>query len=625
MDFRFLPKKTSICGNHKRINFLSVAFLILTALLVLRLFDLQVLRGSFYAALAADQHSLYQQLFSQRGSIYVREEQLGRQILFPLVTNRPMSLLYASPREIENASVTAEALFKVIGFGDDFNLAAEEKKLLSDVSTSTDYALLMEIKNNRREDLLQAKKDEVINSWMEAFSDRSKGYYPIRQKLPDDKVKAIKNLNLKGLGFQEQDYRFYPEPGLGGQIFGFWGYRDDERVGNYGLEGYYDKILAGKNGEIRSERDAWGNIIALGKSSFVEKEDGGDLVLTINRSLQYKACDSLKKSIDAHRATGGSIIVMDPSTGAILAMCSFPDYDPGDYSKVKDASVFNNKAIFDAYEPGSIFKPLTMAAAINEGKVTPETTYVDSGMVDYGQFKIRNFEDKIYGLQNMTNVLEFSLNTGVIFAMRQIGTKTFAEYVRKYGFGQITNLELNKESAGNVANLDKKGEIYAATATFGQGISVTPIQMITAFSSLINGGKLMKPYIVSQIIRGEDVQTFEPQVVRQVITPKTSVIMKGMLVSVVENGHAKKAQIAGYRVGGKTGTAQVVDKKTGGYKKDEIIGSFVGFAPFNDPKIAVFVRVDEPIEGKLGETVAAPVFTEVAKFALQYYNVPHDK
>lgn len=624
MDWRLLPKKNSAFSGNKRIDFLSIAFLLLAVIIVLRLFDLQVIKGGFYAALAADQHELYKKLFPERGSIFVMEETAGKKVLYPLVTNRPMALLYASPREIEDASSTAHQIFDIIGFPDDFDIKNEEKNFLADLSTSSDQRLAAEVANNRREDFLAFKKEELINSWIAAFSDKSKGYFPIRQKVSDEKIDQIKKLELKGIGFQDQAYRYYPEKGIGGQLFGFWGYVGDDRRGSYGLEGYYDDLLSGKNGEIRSERDGSGNIIALGDSRFKEKVDGADLVLTINRSLQYKACESLKKSVDQHRAKSGTIIVMDPMTGAILAMCSVPDYDPAQYSKVKDASVFNNKAIFDAYEPGSIFKPITIAAAINEGKISPETTYVDSGVVDYGKYKIRNFEDKVYGLQNMTNVLEYSLNTGVIYAMRQIGTKTFSEYVRRFGFGQNMGIELSKEMPGNVSNLDKRGEINAATATFGQGITVTPLQMITAFSSLVNGGKLMRPYVVSQIIRDEEVQTIKPQEIRQVISPKTSVIMKGMLVSVVENGHAKKAQIPGWRVGGKTGTAQVPDKN-GGYKQNDIIGSFVGFAPFSEPKIAIIVRIDEPIEGKLGETVAAPVFTEVAKFALQYYNVAHDK
>ncbi len=624
MNWRLLSKNKNTLPNKKRIDFLSIIFLIFSLIIIIRLFDLQILKGSFYSALAADQHELYKSLFPERGSIYCLDDVGGEKVLYPLVTNKSMPSLYASPREIEDASSTAHEIFEIIGFPPEFDLKVEEKKFLSDLSSSSDQQLAAEVAEIRRAKFLESKKEELINNWIKIFSDKSRSYYLIRQKLSEDQVNKIKELKLKGIGFQDQIYRYYPEKGLGGQIFGFWGFVDNDRKGSYGLEGYFDKILSGENGQIKSERDAGGNIIALGKSQIKEKVDGADLVLTINRSIQYVACQSLKKSIDIHKAKGGTIIVMDPKTGAILAMCSFPDYDPENYSKVNDISVFNNKAIFDAWEPGSIFKPITMAAAINEGKVSPDSTYVDTGVVDYGKYQIRNFENKSYGLQTMTNILEFSINTGVIYAMRQIGTKIFAEYVRRFGFGQLTGIELIKEMPGNISNLDLKGEINTATITFGQGISVTPIQMITAFSAIINGGKLMKPYIVSQIIRGDKVEVIKPQEIRQVISAKTSVIMKGMLVSVVENGHVKSAQLPGWRVGGKTGTAQVPDGK-GGYKKDEVVGSFVGFAPFADPKIAILVRVDEPLEGKLGEKVAVPVFKEVAKFALQYYNIAHDK
>jgi len=624
MSWRLLSKNKNALSNKKRIDFLSIVFLISALIVTVRLFDLQVLKGGFYAALAADQHELYKSLFPERGSIYCLDDTGGEKVLYPLVTNRPMPSLYASPREVEDASSTAHKIFEIIGFPPELDLKAEEKIFLADLASSSDQRLAAEVAEIRRDDFLEFKREELINTWIEALSDKSKGYYSIRQKLPEDQVDKIKELKLKGIGFQDQDYRYYPEKGLGGQIFGFWGFVDNDRRGSYGLEGYFEDVLSGENGQIKSERDAWGNVIALGKSQIKEKVDGADLVLTINRSIQYVACQSLKKSIDKHKAKSGTIIVMDPKTGAILAMCSFPDYDPENYSKVSNISVFNNKAIFDAWEPGSIFKPITMAAAINEGKVSPDSTYVDTGVVDYGKYQIRNFENKTYGLQTMTNVLEFSLNTGVIHAMRQIGAKTFSEYVRRFGFGQLTGIEMSKEMPGNISNLDLKGEINTATITFGQGISVTPIQMITAFSAIINGGKLMKPYIVSQIIRGDDVEVIKPQEVRQVVSAKTSVTMKGMLVSVVENGHVKSAQLSGWRVGGKTGTAQIHDDK-GGYKKDEIIGSFVGFAPFADPKVAILVRVDEPLEGKLGEAVAVPVFKEVAKFALQYYNVAHDK
>jgi len=609
---QFFTKKTD---NPQRLRFLSVLFLCLAIFLIGRLFDLQILKGSFYAALAADQHELYQKLFPERGSIYVLENNTDNQsVLYPLVTNRPMYVVYAVPNEIEDATTTARKLYEVLGLSED-----DERSYAQRITSSTNLNF-----SSSSEEVI--KRQEFIDKWHDAFLPKDRYYYPIRERVSDDQIKQLEDMNLKGVGWSEKSYRYYPEKDLGGQLFGFWGYRGDAREGQYGLEGYYDQILAGQMGEIHSERDASGNMITLGNNEFTEKIDGADLVLTINRAIQYKACTELKKSLDMHKSKSGSIIVMEPSTGAILAMCSFPDYDPDKYYQVKDASVFNNKAIFDAYEPGSVFKAITMAAAIDAGAVAPETTYVDTGVVDYKDYKIRNFNDKVYGRSTMIQVLENSINTGAIFAMRAMGTKMFAGYVKKFGFGEITGIDLQKEMPGNIANLNKKGEINSATATFGQGISVTTLQMITAFAAIINGGKLMKPYIVSQVINGDEViRNTQPQVVRQVISPKNSTILKGMLVSVVENGHAKKAQIAGYRVGGKTGTAQVPSGH-GGYKSDDhIIGSFVGFAPFETPRIAILVRVDEPIEGKLGETVAAPVFTEVAKFALQYYNIPKDK
>lgn len=602
-------------GNNWRITLLSVLFLILAAVIVGRLFFLQIIKGQAYAVMASDQHELYKKLFPERGTIYVVEGEGKNRALYPLVTNRKMYVVFVSPKEIEESTTTAEKLLDVIGLPDDSDerIYAESEASSSSMQLGSSSPAMI-------------KRQELISNWISIFNQKDKSYYPIRERLPDEKIKKLQELAIKGVGWTEKSYRYYSEEGIGGQIFGFWGYAGNERIGKYGLEGYYDQELAGKMGEIRSERGASGNMIALGNNELRDKIDGADLILTINRSIQYEACQSLKRSITEHKATGGSVIVMDPATGAILAMCSFPDYNPDKYYEVEDANLFNNKAIFDSYEPGSIFKSFTMAAAIDAGAISPDTTYNDTGVVDYTDYKIRNFNDKIYGLVTMTRVLEYSINTGVIYAMRQMSTKVFTEYVKKFGFGEITGVDLNKEMAGNIANLNRKGEINTATATFGQGITATPLQLITAFSAIVNGGKLMKPYIVSQVIRDNEVEaTTKPAVVRQVITPKSSVIMKGMLVSVVENGHATKAQIPGYRVGGKTGTAQV-PAKGGGYQSDDvIIGSFIGFTPYENPRFVILVRVDKPMEGRLGETVAAPVFTDVAKFALKYYNVPRDK
>jgi cell division protein FtsI/penicillin-binding protein 2 len=602
--------------NNVRIRLLSVVFILAGIAMVVRLFDLQVVKGEFYDTLASGQHELFKKLFPERGSIYVSEKNNGSQVLYPLVSNKTMYVVFVDPKQVENATTTAEKLVEVLGLPEDDERAYAEYQVSSSTSSSTTSASVV---------FTDPKKNELIVKWRDAISKSTKSYYPLRERVEAKVIDRLKELDMPGVGWSEKSYRFYPEQGVGGQVFGFWGYQGDERKGKYGLEGYFDDLLTGQAGEIKSERDARGNMISLSGGEVKEKVDGADLVLTINRAIQFTACEALKKSVTGHGAASGSVIVMDPSTGAILAMCSVPDYNPDKYYEVEDASVFNNKAIFDSYEPGSVFKVITMAGAIDAGKVTPDTTYTDTGSLNYGQYNIRNYEDKTYGFSTMTKVLEYSINTGVIFAMKQMGPNNFVDYVKKFGFGENTGVELQKEFSGNIKNLNSKSEINKATATFGQGITVTPIQLATAFSAVVNGGKLMKPYVVSQVLRNNEViKATQPQVVRQVISPKSSLTMKAMMVSVVDS-HVKSAQIDGYRIGGKTGTAQVPNPAGSYYPDDVVIGSFAGFVPFNNPKIVILVRVDRPQSNRTGEGVAVPVFNEIAKFALQYYNIPHDK
>ncbi|MEK7167604.1 MAG: penicillin-binding protein 2, partial [Patescibacteria group bacterium] len=357
--------------------------------------------------------------------------------------------------------------------------------------------------------------------------------------------------------------------------------------------------------------------------SLKEKVDGSDLILTLDRAIQFKACQAIADGVKKYEAEAGAAIVINPKTGGILAMCGAPDYDPDDYGNVEDISIYNNTGIFQAYEPGSIFKPITMAAALDLGKLEPETTYEDPGFVQYGPYKIKNFADKVYGKSTMVEVLDNSINTGAIFAMNQIGKQAFTQYVKDFGFGKSTGIELDTESPGVVSNLDLKGDIYAATASFGQGIMATPLQMVRAYSVFANAGKMVKPYIVSQIISPEgEVESFSPQEAGQIVSPKTAMVLGGMLVSVVENGHAKRAAVSGYRVAGKTGTAQVASSY-GGYSGNVNV-SFVGYAPFSDPKFAMIVVFYKPKNSQEAAISSAPVFADIAKFILQYYNVPHD-
>ncbi|MBI5221449.1 MAG: penicillin-binding protein 2 [Candidatus Magasanikbacteria bacterium] len=295
---------------------------------------------------------------------------------------------------------------------------------------------------------------------------------------------------------------------------------------------------------------------------------------------------------------------------------------PDSYNEVEDINYFNNPAIFYPYEPGSVFKPITMAAALDKEKVTPSATYEDTGEVKIGPYKIRNFDKKAHGIKTMTEVLELSLNTGAMFAAEQVGKEDFVKYVKNFGFGQLTGITLDTEVSGNISSLDKKGDIYYLNASFGQGITATPLQLATAFSALANGGKLIKPYIVSEIVKpdGTLVKTW-PEVIRQVISPKTSNLISGMLVSVVEKGYDKKAKVPGYYLAGKTGTAQIAAK--GGYS-GEVIHTFAGYGPVSNPRFVILLRLDKPQGVAFAADTLSPLFRQLANFLINYYQIPPD-
>jgi cell division protein FtsI/penicillin-binding protein 2 len=448
-------------------------------------------------------------------------------------------------------------------------------------------------------------------------------YEPLRDGVSEEVLGKIKDLKAAGIGYTEKEARFSPEGDLGSQFLGFVGVKDDKKVGQYGLEGYFEKELAGTPGFISSEKDVAGRWIPISGRDWQKAQDGSDLILTIDRNIQYFACEKLKEAVERHGADGGSVIIMDPKTGAIWAMCSYPDFDPNNYAKIQDINVFNNPATFYQYEPGSVFKAITIAAALDLGKIIPTTTYNDEGQVTVDGWVIKNSDLAAHGEQTMTQVLDESLNTGAVFAVSQIGADAFRKYVSDFGFGTKTGVELDYENAGSISSLDKKGKIWSATASFGQGISVTPIQVVTAFAAIANGGRLVKPYIIDEVRKnnGQVVKT-QPEVVRRVISGNTATLLGGMLVSVVENGHGKKAGVSGYYVAGKTGTAQVPKKEGGGYDPNITIGSFVGFTPVEDPKFVMLTKIDHPRDVVWAESSAAPLFGEIAKFVLNYLKVP---
>lgn len=555
---------------------LLTAFLLLFFIAIgVRLFILQVVNGNQAREEAAAQHSIYKKLFPSRGEIKLADKFSVE--TYPVAANLKSYLVYAVPGDIINAKETAGELAPILGL--------DEKELLTKMTQA------------------------------------GKKYVPLKKQLTDDQQEKIKNLKLSGIYFDSEDTRYYPEKNLLSQVLGFVGYKDTTKTGLYGLERYFEKDLAGSSGELYTEKDASGVTIFGSSRKEQPAVDGTDIILTIDKNIQFQAESVIKDAVVKNGADSGSVIVVNPKTGSVLAMANYPDFDPNLYNKVEDPRVYRNDAVTGNYEPGSIFKPFTMAAAINEGKVTPDTTYDDTGSVVIDNYTIKNSDSKGHGVQTMTEVLEKSLNTGVIFAKEQIGNAKFYEYVKNFGFGQNTGIELS-ESKGNLDNLNANIAVNYHTATFGQGISATPIQLVQAFTALANEGKMMKPYLVlSKIFPDGKVETTKPQVVRQVITAKTANTISAMLVNVVENGHGKKAGVPGYYIAGKTGTAQVPKKDGRGYEENNNIGSFIGYGPVEDPQFLMLVRVNHPRDVNFAESTAAPAWGQLAQFILNYYHI----
>jgi cell division protein FtsI/penicillin-binding protein 2 len=562
----------------------SIIVLLGALVIVARLFTLQVMDHSYYTALAANNHEIYQQLYPHRGSIFLQDTRDSTKE-YPAAVNRQYYTLYAVPRDIpfDQVPSTTNFLAGILHYSD------EEKKILADKLS---------------------KKDDP--------------YEPIAKKVSEETKDSINASSVPGIHSTGQEFRYYPEGNLAANILGFTGQNEKgELLGRYGIEGFWDSTLGGKSGFLAGEKGALGSIISVANRTLKQAEDGADLLLTIDRNLQYKSCERLQEGFVQYQAKSASLILMDPKTGAILSMCSLPDFDPNNYSNVKDVGVYNNTSIFTPYEPGSVFKPIIMSAALDLGLVNPFTTYTDTGERIINRYKIHNALNKVYGLATMTNVLENSINTGMIWVSEKIGKVRFKEYVKKFGFGEKTGIGLDTETAGDISHFNDSADIYTAVGSFGQGFSVTPLQIATAYAALANGGKMPKPYIVDEIrhVSGQ-VEKTEPQS-EVVISPSADKLITGMLISVVEKTYAKVASLPNYYIAAKTGTAQIA-AKGGGYEVDKTNHTFVGYFPATDPKFVLLVKYEEPKQN-WAESTAAPVFKDVAKFVLDYYGVPGDK
>ena len=547
-----------------KVNLLYGIFLLLFFAIIARLFYIQVLNPH---SAGVDPYLKTNKIYPERGKIFDRNQN-------PLVLNQNSYLLYFEPKKITNKENVIQSISNIL---------------------------------------------QVSEASLSAKFDDTKVWLAVQSGIEEDKKKKIDNLHLTGVGFNYMMKRYYPEASLSAHLLGFVGKNSQNNdVGYFGLEGFYDKDLAGLPGLMESERDLIGKPIFIGTQERVEPENGRDLILNIDKTVQEIMKRRLLQGLELYKAKQGCVITADPNTLQILGLVCLPDYDNQQYYLFSE-DYFKNPAINDVYEPGSIFKPLIMAAAIQEKKVKPDDFYDEQGPVTIGEYQIRTWNDKYEGKISMTRILEKSSNVGMVYVGQRLGNDKLYNYLKKYGFGETTGIDLQGENTGSLKPKNNWYPIDFSTVTFGQGIAITPMQMIRAFSSLINGGKLLRPYVVSEMKSQDRENKIEAKVDRTVISERTSEIIKKMLVSAVENGEYKWDRPKGYTIGGKTGTAQVPIQ--GHYDPSKTIASFIGFVPADKPQFITLIILREPQTSPWGSETAAPLFFEIAKELIVYYNI----
>jgi cell division protein FtsI (penicillin-binding protein 3) len=600
MNF-FRAKNIQISGF--RINALWWGIFFLMLIIITRLFYIQILDNQYYFDLGLNQRAIIRDIKPERGRIFAVVGDAGNE-LYPLAVNKVYYEISVDPSKITRPQNITDIFIEILEIEEE----EDKQKILDKIKKENRfYELIAKDVPREKVEILQARFEEV------------------RSDINKNKVEDEKLLDLPSLGvnFVKNVLRYYPDKEVGSHILGFLGYGDQgiERVGKYGLEGYFENDLAGLGGQVIGEADVAGRLLTGNDGRSVE--NGSDIVLTIDRTIQYTACKSLEKAVAQYDAEAGTVIIMETETGAIKAMCNYPSFDPNEYSQVETANVYNNNAVYQAYEPGSVMKSISMAIAIDQGKVTPSTLYNDEGEIKFGGgYTIRNSDLKAHGMVDMKEILASSLNTGIIYATSEVNNKIFEDYIKKFGFGRKVGLATSQDSVGNISSLSKPGDIFKATASYGQGITATPLQMISAINVIANGGEFMDPYIVSQINYPDGRQEiYGPVKDHQVIDHSTASQLSAMMVHVVDSGHAGKAAVEGYYVAGKTGTAQVANQETGKYHIDKTVHNFVGFAPNDNPKFTMITKLDAPTAARFSADTAAPLFGEIAKFLLEYYQI----
>lgn len=552
-----------------RVNVAFIAIATLFFLVVIRLFYWQVISGQRLRLEASSQYNLRFTLPAGRGAILSKDES-------PLAINVPAYLVFAQPVHIKNPPEFAKVVSPI--------LSLEEKDVLQQITRE------------------------------------GRVWVPLVRKATSETVATLKSLKLEGLGFEPVSMRYYPEASMAAHLLGFVGLdQNGNDRGYFGLEGFYDRELRGKDGRREVEKDVRGAPILIGEEKRISAVDGRSLSLWVDRAVQHIVQTRLLEGIDKYGAKEGSVVVMDPKTGGILAMASYPDYEPGRYG-MYEKELYKNPIVASTYEPGSTFKVLVMAAALNEKAVTSTTIFNEEGPLRVGEYFIRTWNGQYRGKQSMAEVIEHSSNVGMVYVQKKLGEEKFLQYIQDFGFGHVTDIDLEDEAAVPLRSKHEWREIDLATASFGQGIAVTPIQMVRAVASIANGGMLMEPHVVKSIVdtSGKKVD-IKPKQVRRVLDTEAAAVMTEMMINAVDNGEAKWAKPKGYRIAGKTGTAQI--PVAGHYDATKTIASFVGFAPADDPEFVMLVTLREPTSSPWGSETAAPLFFTIARDIFLYKNI----
>ena len=551
---------------HTRIRFFFLLILCISVIIVMRVFYIQVFEYDRLSSLAESLWSRKLPIGADRGEIYDRNGNV-------LATNLTTTSLVLIPNQISNKEEVARSLSDILG--------SDYEDMLAHVSKKTSIERV----------------------------------HPEGRQLSYDIASQIEALEYDGVYLVKESKRYYP---YGDTLSHVLGYVGIDNQGLSGLELTYDEYLTGENGSINYFSDGKGNRLELSEV-YEEPQNGMNLQLTIDLDIQLAAERELDNIMSKYTPEHALILAMDPDTGEVLAMASRPNFDSNNYQDYDTETINRNLPIWMTYEPGSTFKIVTLASSIEEKTVNLfEDTFYDSGSVHVEGATIHCWKSGGHGAQTILNVVENSCNPGFVYLGQKLGKERLMSYIENFGFGSKTGIDLNGESSGILFSLDQMGPVELATTSFGQGISVTPIQQVTAVSAAVNGGTLYKPYLVKEILEPETnavVKLNEPVSKAEVISEETSELVRFALESVVANGSGRNAYIENYRVGGKTGTAQKV--QDGHYMDGNYILSFIGFMPADDPEIVVYVAIDHPVGVvQYGGTVAAPVAKAILEVAI---------